>query len=200
MGMTYSEFGRRIKSNSSTGTDHGAAAPMFLFGSKIENGVLGDNPAIPANVTVNDNVPMQYDFRSVYSTILEKWFCLDKTVVDGLYPPNINAQLQSLPLFKSGLVCNAVTPPPPADDRIIYNSPNPFTNSTKITFKTEGGHTLIQIIDTLGRVIATLLEKDYTSATTDNVTFNSEGLPTGIYYARLQNGVIQKVRPMLKVR
>ncbi len=33
VGMTYSEFGRRIKSNSSVGTDHGAAAPMFLFGS-----------------------------------------------------------------------------------------------------------------------------------------------------------------------
>lgn len=201
VGMTYSEFGRRIKSNSSTGTDHGAAAPMFLFGSKIENGVLGDNPAIPANATVNDNVPMQYDFRSVYSTILEKWFCLDKTVVDGLYPPNINAQLQSLPLFKSGLVCNTVTPPPPpASDKVIWNYPHPFTNSTEITFKTQGGHTLIQIIDTLGRVIATLVEKDYTAATTDKVTFNSEGLPTGIYYARLQNGVIQKVWPMLKVR
>ena len=200
IGMTYSEFGRRIKSNSSTGTDHGAAAPMFVFGSMVESGVLGDNPDIPVNASVNDNVPMQYDFRSIYSTILEKWFCLDKTIVDGLYPPNINNQLQSLPLFKSGLTCNAVTPPPSADDRIIYNSPNPFTNSTRITFKTDGGHTLIQVIDTLGRVIATLLEKEYAVAMTDTITFNSEGLPTGIYYARLQNGVKQKVRPMLKVR
>jgi len=200
VGMTYSEFGRRIKSNSSVGTDHGAAAPMFVFGNMVASGVLGDNPAIPANATVNDNVPMQYDFRSVYSTILEKWFCLDKTVVDGLYPPNINNQLQSLPLFKSSLTCSAVTPPPPDSDRIIYNYPHPFTNSTEIKFKTEGGHTLIQIFDTLGRLIITLLEKDYTAATSDKVTFNSEGLPTGIYYARLQNGVIQKVWPMLKVR
>jgi hypothetical protein len=182
------------------GTDHGAAAPMFLFGSKIATGVLGDNPAIPAAASVNDNVPMQYDFRSVYATILEKWFCLDKTVVDGLYPPNINSQLQSLPLFKSGLACNTVTPPPVATDRLVYNSPNPFTSSTKISFRTEGGHTLIQIMDTLGRVISNLLEKDYTVATTDSVTFNSEGLPTGIYYARLQNGVTQKVWPMLKLR
>lgn len=201
IGMTYSEFGRRIKSNSSVGTDHGAAAPMFLFGSKIENGVLGNNPAIPTNATVNDNVPMQYDFRSIYSTILEKWFCLDKTVVDGLFPPNINAQLQSLPLFKSGLTCNAVAPPPaPVSDRVIYNYPNPFTDYTDIFFKTEGGHTLIQIMDTLGRVISNLLEKDYTTATSDKIRFNSEGLPTGIYYARLQNGVTQQVWPMLKVR
>src|SRR5258705_632425 len=144
IGMTYSEFGRRIKSNSSVGTDHGAAAPMFVFGNMVASGVLGNNPDIPANPTVNDNVPMQYDFRSIYSTILEKWICLDKTVVDGLYPPNINSQLQSLPLFKNGLTCNGATQPPVTDDRIIYSGPNPFTNSTKITFKTEGGHTLIQ--------------------------------------------------------
>ena len=202
IGMTYSEFGRRIKSNSSVGTDHGAAAPMFLFGSKIEAGVLGDNPAIPTNASVNDNIPMQYDFRSIYSTILEKWFCLDKTVVAGLYPPNINSQLQSLPLFKSSITCNTPTTPPPdpAFDAIITNSPNPFTESTTIKFRTEGGHTLIQIIDTLGRVIKNLLERDYTTAGVNTVTFDSGGLPTGIYYARLQNGVIQKVRPMLKVR
>ena len=201
IGMTYSEFGRRIKSNSSVGTDHGAAAPMFLFGTKIEQGVLGDNPTIPTVASVNDNVPMQYDFRSIYSTILEKWFCLDKTVVAGLYPPNINNQLQSLPLFKSSIVCNAVTPPPdPAFDAIISNSPNPFTERTTIRFRTEGGHTLIQIIDTLGRVIRNLLEQDYLTAGVNTVTFDSGGLPTGIYYARLQNGVIQKVRPMLKVR
>ena len=201
IGMTYSEFGRRIKSNSSVGTDHGAAAPMFLFGTKIEQGVLGDNPTIPTVASVNDNVPMQYDFRSIYSTILEKWFCLDKTVVAGLYPPNINNQLQSLPLFKSSIVCNAVTrPPDPAFDAIISNSPNPFTERTTIRFRTEGGHTLIQIIDTLGRVIKNLLEQDYLTAGINTVTFDSGGLPTGIYYARLQNGVIQKVRPMLKVR
>jgi hypothetical protein len=200
IGMTYSEFGRRIKSNSSVGTDHGAAAPVFIFGSKVEAGILGDNPAIPPNATVNDNIPMQYDFRSIYSTILEKWFCVDKTIVSGLFPPNINNQLQNLPLFKSNLTCNGVTPPPAIDDRDIYNSPNPFTTSTLITFKTKGGHTLIQIFDTLGRLIATPLEKDYSVPMTDSVKFESGGLPAGIYYARLQNGVNQKVRPMMKVR
>jgi hypothetical protein len=201
IGMTYSEFGRRIKSNSSAGTDHGAAAPMFIFGGQVEQGVLGNNPTIPANASVNDNVPMQYDFRSIYSTILEKWFCLDRTIVDGLYPPNINAQLQSLPLFKGTLTCKGgSTPTDPSLDALITNSPNPFTESTTIKFYTEGGHTLIQIIDTLGRVIKNLLERDYTAAGSYTVTFDSGGLPTGIYYARLQNGVVQKVRPMLKVR
>jgi uncharacterized protein (DUF1501 family) len=200
VGMTYSEFGRRIKSNSSTGTDHGAAAPMFLFGSKINPGMLGVNPTIPTTATVNDNVPMQYDFRSVYSTLLQNWFCLDKTVVDSLFPPNINAQLQNLPLIKAGACANVPPPPVVTSDKIIWNSPAHFSNSTVIYFKTTGGHTLLQIFDTLGRLIVTPVDKEYTTAMTDQVTFNAEKLPTGIYYARLQNGIAQNVWPMLKVR
>ncbi|MEY4892602.1 MAG: hypothetical protein RIQ34_1214, partial [Bacteroidota bacterium] len=53
VGMTFSEFGRRIKSNSSSGTDHGAAAPMFLFGKSVEAGMLGVNPTLPTTATVN---------------------------------------------------------------------------------------------------------------------------------------------------
>jgi hypothetical protein len=200
IGMTFSEFGRRIKSNSSVGTDHGAAAPMFLFGNKIDAGMLGMNPTIPANATVNDNIPMQYDFRSIYATILEKWFCLEKTIVDSLFPPNINIQLQSLPIFKNGTCTTTAPPPPDTPNYLIKNMPNPFTGSTTIRFQTNGGHTLIQVIDMLGRVIKTLLEQDYPAAGTYSITFNSEGLPPGVYYARYQNGVVTHVWPMLKVR
>lgn len=199
VGMTYSEFGRRIKSNSSVGTDHGAAAPMFLFGNAVEAGMLGVNPTIPATAGVNDNITMQYDFRSIYATLLEKWFCLEKTVVDSLFPPNVNTQLQSLPLIKGG-VCSGITPPPVTPtDALITNAPNPFTSSTTIEFTTAGGHTLIQVFDTLGRLVRVPVDREY-AAGTYRIDFNAEGLPTGIYYARLQNGVTQQVRAMLKVR
>jgi uncharacterized protein (DUF1501 family) len=198
IGMTFSEFGRRIKSNSSVGTDHGAAAPMLLFGNKIAGGMLGNNPTIPASASVNDNVPMQYDFRSVYATLLEKWFCLPRNVVQGLYPPNINAQLQDLPLLKNGSCTTSGQNI--SGTGLITNYPNPFTVKTTIQFHTDGGPTLIQVMDTLGRVTGTLLEQDYAQAGTYSVSFDSEGLPAGIYYARLQNGAMQQVRPMLKVR
>ncbi|MCX8020677.1 MAG: DUF1501 domain-containing protein [Chitinophagaceae bacterium] len=200
VGMTFSEFGRRVKSNSSIGTDHGAAAPMFLFGANIEPGILGDNPTLPANATVNDNLPMQYDFRSVYATVLEKWFCLDKNTVGSLFPPNINTQLQTLPLFKNVSCSSTPQPPSTSGDKVIWNYPQPFTQNTEIFFKTQGGHTLIQIFDTMGRLLATPLEKDYTAPATGRVTFYAEGLPTGIYYARFQNGAFQTVWPMMKVR
>lgn len=203
VGMTYSEFGRRIKSNSSSGTDHGAAAPMFLFGAAIDSGVLGVNPTIPAAPSVNDNIPMQYDFRSVYATLLEKWFCLDKTVVESLFPPSVNTTLQSLPLIKNGVCSGGGTTPgtrPLPEGVLIRNDSNPFTNNTKIIYKTAGGHTLVQIMDTLGRMLGTLVDSDYATAGEYSVMFNAEALPPGVYYARLQNGPVQQVRAMLKVR
>ena len=76
VGFTFSEFGRRIKSNGSTGTDHGAAAPMFVFGSKVNWGVIGSNPVIPVNAGTNDQVAMQFDFHKIYASILQNWFCV----------------------------------------------------------------------------------------------------------------------------
>ncbi len=69
--MTWSEFGRRVKSNGSGGTDHGAAAPMFLIGSPVIGGVYGENPNL-RNLD-KDNLRFTTDFRSVYSTVLEEW-------------------------------------------------------------------------------------------------------------------------------
>jgi hypothetical protein len=192
--MTFSEFGRRIKSNSSLGTDHGAAAPVILFGDYINASVLGNNPTIPTNVSVNDNVPMQYDFRSIYSSILEKWFCVDNTTLQTVMLKNF----QSLPLIKSNS-CNSATPDL-TDKLRINNYPNPFVSHTTITFQTEGGHTSVMIIDTLGRLIKTLVDQEYNGPGQYTITFNADRLATGVYYARLQNGTIQQVRAMLKVR
>ncbi|HPI55079.1 MAG TPA: DUF1501 domain-containing protein, partial [Chitinophagaceae bacterium] len=74
VGLTFSEFGRRIISNGSHGTDHGEAAPMFVFGTQVNQSVIGTSPVLPAAATVYDSVPMQHDFRQIYSTILSDWF------------------------------------------------------------------------------------------------------------------------------
>ena len=42
--FAFSEFGRRVVENASKGTDHGAAAPMFLFGERIKAGPHGCAP------------------------------------------------------------------------------------------------------------------------------------------------------------
>ena len=196
IGMTFSEFGRRIKSNSSVGTDHGAAAPMILFGSQVQGGVLGNNPTIPAAATVNDNIPHQYDFRSVYASILQNWFCSSPTTLEAVLLKNF----QSLPVIKNSACATGLDDiNRNAGDTLIINYPNPFVESTTITFKTTGGHTLVQVIDALGRVIRNLTDRDYAPGTY-TITFNGGGLPTGVYYMRLQNGTIQQVKAMLKTR
>ena len=84
VGMTFSEFGRRIQSNASGGTDHGAAAPVFVFGEGVRSGIIGENPTWPSKLTVNDNLSLQYDFRAVYSTLLGKWFRTDEAVTSAV--------------------------------------------------------------------------------------------------------------------
>ena len=197
MGMTFSEFGRRVKSNASIGTDHGAAAPLFVFGNKVNPGITGVNPTIPANATVNDNIPMQYDFRSVYSTLLQNWFCVDNTTLQTIMLQNF----QQLGLCADGTCLNptGVNNINNSGISLISNYPNPFTQTTTISFTTQGGHTLVQIIDALGRVLKTPVDREY-AAGTYQISFDSYALPTGVYYMRLQNESVQQVKPMLKVR
>ena len=70
--MTFSEFGRRVKENASGGTDHGAAAPMFLAVGGIKSGLLGQMPSLASQDLFDGDVKYNTDFRSVYATVLEK--------------------------------------------------------------------------------------------------------------------------------
>lgn len=71
--MTFSEFGRRVAENASGGTDHGAAAPLFLLGSRVKAGVLGEAPSLAPKDLLNGDVRFKTDFRSVYAAVLEQW-------------------------------------------------------------------------------------------------------------------------------
>ena len=82
MTMSFSEFGRRVGQNASQGTDHGTAAPMFLFGPMVRQGVIGDHPSL-RDLDEGD-LKFKIDFRSVYAGILEGWMKADsKTILEG---------------------------------------------------------------------------------------------------------------------
>ncbi len=67
---TYSEFGRRVASNASGGTDHGTASALFVAGTGVKGGLYGSQPSL----TDLDQGDLKFstDFRSVYATLAEK--------------------------------------------------------------------------------------------------------------------------------
>lgn len=67
--MTFSEFGRRVAENASGGTDHGAAAPLFVLGGGVKGGLYGEHPSLTD--LHRGDLRFSVDFRSVYATLLE---------------------------------------------------------------------------------------------------------------------------------
>ena len=195
LGMTFSEFGRRIKSNASFGTDHGASYPSFVFGTRLYGGMLGVNPTIGATVGTGDTVPMQYDFRSIYASILADWFCVNSTDLNSIMLRNY----QKLPIVNSpSCITDTHDLNVAAGLNLISNYPNPFSFATTIEFETKGGYTSVQIYDVEGQLIATPVDGQYMEGKY-KVYFNGGHLPAGTYYARLQNEAISQVRTIMKV-
>lgn len=193
LGMTFSEFGRRIKSNSSGGTDHGAAAPFFVFGTNVQPGIMGTNPIIPANPTSEDNIPMQYDFRSVYASILKDWFCASDTALKV----SLFKDFQMLPIVKGSTGVDELGNP--TGVALLGNYPNPFGNSSVIRFRSGGNHLEINVFDNTGRSVASLVDRTL-PAGEHEVSFDASSLPSGNYYCRLQSGVYQEMKQMLIVK
>jgi uncharacterized protein (DUF1501 family) len=67
--MIYSEFGRRVESNASDGTDHGTSAPVLLIGNGVKGGLYGEQPSLK-HLDPNGNLEVTTDFRSVYGGLL----------------------------------------------------------------------------------------------------------------------------------
>lgn len=79
--LVFSEFGRRVAENASAGTDHGAAAPVFLVGPSVNSGLHG---AAPNLANMDDGDPIHdTDFRRIYATLLEQWLDCPSEVVLG---------------------------------------------------------------------------------------------------------------------
>ena len=90
--MTFSEFGRRVQQNASGGTDHGAAAPMFFFGPKLKQGIVGRHPSL----TDLDQGDLKWgiDFRSAYATVMQNW-------LEAPSKPVLGGQFATLPILKA---------------------------------------------------------------------------------------------------
>lgn len=91
--MTYAEFGRRARENDSRGTDHGTVAPHFVAGGAVAGGLYGMPPAL-GQLDGNGNLPPAVDFRSLYATVLDRWWSVDSRSV-------LNRRFPTLPLLRA---------------------------------------------------------------------------------------------------
>ncbi len=89
--LCFSEFGRRVEENGSSGTDHGTSGPVFLAGSRVRGGLVGVAPSL-VDVDPEGDLKMSVDFRRVYASVLEDWMGIPAT-------PVLGSSYGRLPLF-----------------------------------------------------------------------------------------------------
>lgn len=88
----------------------------------------------------------------------------------------------------------------PAAFELSQNYPNPFNPSTTITYSLPNNNDVVlEIYNTLGQKVATLINQKQTAGTY-NVTFDASNLATGVYFYRLQSGNFMEVRKMMLLK
>ena len=200
LSITTSEFGRRISSNGSYGTDHGTGAPLFIFGKGVIPGMIGTNPDVSPGV---DNVPMQYDYRQVYANILVDWMGVDKSVltndvffgnfVDG--PREEGGFYEKLPIAG-----DQVTGLDPFIEQRFYLKecyPNPASSETYIEFYVNRQAPVrLSLLDNTGRQIKVLFDQEVTPGA-HQIRLVVSGIKTGIYYIHLDAGLLKDSKKLI---
>ncbi|HVD97174.1 MAG TPA: DUF1501 domain-containing protein [Cytophagaceae bacterium] len=186
MSVTISEFGRRIHSNGSYGTDHGIGAPLFVFGKGVIPGLLGVTPNLD-----DENVAMQYDYRQVYATIMKEWMCVDPVLVDslsGIFNGDYLGRGSTLPLVNGNLTgVNEFI-----NSRFRLNNcyPNPATSYTSFQFYINSEADVeLKITDLQGRDLKIVL-KQTMSAGEHQVSTDLRDLKPGYYIYTIKAGVL----------
>jgi hypothetical protein len=189
--MTFSEFGRRIKSNASMGTDHGAAAPVIFFGGALNTsptavastafpvpGMIGTTPVLPTNATTSSQVPMQFDYRQLYTTVMQDWLCMSESEATEV----LGGNYVKLPIFDSTLLSSVNF-----DDTIhleIKLYPNPSKNGSISLMFPESVNTNVQF--TVFSINGNLIENSVVYVTDKNVTLTYPKLASGTYILSIE--------------
>lgn len=180
-GMTFSEFGRQIASNASLGTDHGDAAPMFLFGACLDANIIGPNPVVGDTIVNQAGIPMQIDFRDVYASILRDWFEVQESDITPLFEHEVN--------FINVLgACNLGVDEKQKDPYELVLYPNPASNVTNLKLLADGTRTTLRIIDLSGRVVLEPYSGEL-SPGEHTIPIEIESLINGYYIVQVQSSL-----------
>jgi len=190
--MTISEFGRRVAQNGGLGTDHGAAAPLFVFGNSVNGGVYGNQLDL-ANLDPYGDLPHEFDFRQVYATVMKDHLGLGSSARNTI----LKKDFETLSFIDSTV---GVKTNNPFTFRLQQNYPNPFNPITKIRFAIpKANQVSIIVYDMLGRKVRELVNGNY-KAGEYSIDFNAykggARLASGVYIYRIKAGSFTTSRKM----
>jgi len=98
----------------------------------------------------------------------------------------------------TGIEVNTVGSVIPDRFDLKQNYPNPFNPSTKIRFDlAKNSNVTLKIYNVLGKEVATLLNNQLITAGTKEVTFDGEGLASGIYFYTLSSESFSTTKKMI---
>ena len=191
--MTISEFGRRPASNGG-GSDHGSAAPQFVFGTGVIGGIIGREPNL-TDLDENKNIKMQYDFRQIYSSVLGQWYGASESQIQ---PKPLPRHFDQLPIFEKTTTGVSVKDALAQGVNLGQNFPNPSSNGTIVPFDgIVNGIDATFVLNTMdGKVVfVSQLQPGQTSYKID-----TKGLDAGNYIYSIKSGNITKSKVMTVVK
>lgn len=196
--VTTSEFGRRIHSNGSFGTDHGTGGPTFIFGKGVVPGVLGNTPDLD---TQNGNINMQYDYRLIYANIMKDWLGVSDDNIDKIFPGIMSTGTTDEVQFEPLPIANNVIAGNKEFIGARYNLagcyPNPTKGMTTVQFKTNmTGLVTIDLFDNQGKKVKVLVNDEYVPGEYQ-VEHDLSNLPAGSYIYQMQVGFFKDAKKLV---
>ncbi|MCV9386808.1 DUF1501 domain-containing protein [Reichenbachiella ulvae] len=185
--VSMSEFGRRIASNGSYGTDHGTGGPVMMFGAGVKPGIYGTNPDLSEN-----NVGMQFDYRQIYANILSEWMGVEESVISndiffrdfisGANPDGGN--YEPMDLIKEVVTSSDNYLKSMFQIESIY--PNPATNYVQaIVMVNDTQKVKFELIDSSGKVVKSTIRKITPGKHT--ITFQLHDMMPGFYFIKAKS-------------
>lgn len=196
--VTTSEFGRRIYSNGSYGTDHGTGGPMFVFGRGVRGGMIGKVPDL-----TKSNVEMQYDYRVVYANIMKDWFQVPDNRLDEIFPGLMTVDgtsdgvvFEPLPVAQRDIITGTQDF---IDARFALDDcfPNPARETTTVRFRINASQFVsIRLYDASGREAIRVTDGHYEPGVHDIETTLS-GLRSGVYKLEMKTGAFRDFKSLV---
>ncbi len=89
----------------------------------------------------------------------------------------------------------------PGKFELNQNYPNPFNPATSISYRLPKSATVtIKVYDILGKEVAVLVNKEFKSAGSYEITFNASNLPSGVYFYRMQAGSYSNTKKLILLK